>query len=140
MDPPQDHGMYVPVNQQTYYIFDNINRHTYYLFELRVQASPLSKRYQSFVHYFGDQVPARVTDPPSGHTVIRAREGDSVTVPCEGRGLPTPSVVLVREGGSVPQPCSGCPPVGKNNIFPSIRQQDAGNYFCVAANTLVGGG
>ena len=140
MDPLQDSEKYTQVNQQTHHVFNNINRHTYYLFELRVEASSLSKRYHSYVYYFGDQVPARVTDPPSDHSVIRAREGDSVTVPCEGTGIPTPSVQLLREVTSTPQACSGCPPVGKSNVFPSVRQRDAGEYFCVAANTLVSGG
>lgn len=140
VDPLQDSEKYTQVNQQTYYVFNNINQHTYYLFELRVQASSLSRRYYSYVHYFGDQVPARVTDPLSDHSVIRAHEGDSVTVPCEGTGIPTPSVQLLREVTSTPQACSGCPPVGKSNVFPSVRQRDAGEYFCVAGNTLVSGG
>ena len=94
MEPPHDpNGRYEEVGQQTSYIFNNINRDTYYLFELRVQSPPRFDRYYSYVHYFGDQVPARVTDPVPGHTVIRVTEGDSVTVPCEGTSIPTPSVL-----------------------------------------------
>ena len=138
MEPPHDpSGRYEEVNQQTNYIFNDINRDTYYLFELRVQSPPRSNIYYSYVHYFGDQVPARVIDPVRGHTVIRVTEGDSVTVPCEGTGIPTPTVRLLREVMSVPQACSGCPPINKNNVFDSVRQQDAGEYYCVAANTLV---
>ena len=138
MEPPHDSsGRYEEVNQQTNYLFNNIERDTYYLLELRVQSPPRSNRYYSYVHYFGDQVPARVTDPVRGHTVIRVTEGDPVTVPCEGTGIPTPTVRLLREVTSVPQACSGCPPISKNNVFDSVRQQDAGEYYCVAVNTLV---
>ena len=139
MEPPHDpSGRYEEVNQQTNYIFSNIiNRDTYYLFELRVQSPPRSDRYYSYVHYFGDQSPVSITDPVRSHTVTRVTEGDSVTVPCEGTGIPTPTVRLLREVTSVPQACSGCPPIHKNNIFESVRQQDAGEYYCVAANTLV---
>ena len=138
MEPPHDpSGRYEEVNQQTNYIFNDINLDTYYLFELRVQSPPQSNRYYSYVHYFGDQVPARVVDPVRGHSVIRVTEGDSVTVQCEGTGIPTPSVLLLREVTSVPQACGGCPPVNKNNVFESVRQQDAGEYYCVAVNTLV---
>jgi hypothetical protein len=140
MAPPHASGRYEQVNQQTYYIFNNINRDTYYLFELRVQAPPQSNIYHSYVHYFGDQVPARVITPVPGHSVIRVTEGDSVTVPCEGTGIPTPSVLLLREVTSVPQGCSGCPPVSKNNVFESVSQRDDGEYYCVAVNTLVSRG
>ena len=138
MEPPHDpNGRYEEVNQQRSYIFNNIKRNTYYLFELRVQSPPRFDRYYSYVHYFGDQVPARVTDPVPSHTVIRVTEGDSITVPCEGTGIPTPSVLLLREVTNVPQACGGCPPVTKNNFFESVRQQDSGEYFCVAVNTQV---
>ena len=140
MAPPPTQDRYEPLNQQTYYVFDNINRFTYYIFELRIQAlSEFSKQY-SYVHYFGDQVPARVTNPASSHSVIRANEGDSVTIPCEGTGIPTPSVLLLKEVTNEPQACSGCPPVSKNNFFESVSANDAGEYFCVASNTLVSGG
>jgi hypothetical protein len=137
MAPPHASGRYEQVNQQTYYVFNNINRDIYYLFELRVQAPPLSSRYHSYVHYFGDQVPARVTNPASDHSVIRVSEGDSITVPCEGRGMPTPSVLLLREVTSVPHACNGCT---KNNFFPAVSEQDAGEYFCMADNILVSRG
>ena len=138
MEPPHDpSGRYEEVNQQTNYIFNDINRDTYYLFELRVQSPPRSNRYYSYVHYFGDQVPARVTDAVQDRTVIRVTEGDSVTVRCEGTGIPSPSVQLLREVMSIPHTCSGCPPINKNNVFESVTQQDAGEYYCVAANTLV---
>ena len=136
--PPHDpNGRYEEVNQQTNFIFNNINRDIYYLFELRVQSLPRFNRYYSYVHYFGDQVPARVTDPVPGYTVIRVTKGDSVTVPCEGTGIPTPSVLLLREVTNVPHSCNGCP---KNNFIPAISEQDAGEYFCVAVNTLVSRG
>ena len=131
--PHNPSGKYEEVNQQTNFIFNNINRHTYYLFELRVQSPPRSNRYYSYVHYFGDQFPARVTNPMQGHTVIRVTEGDSVTVPCEGTGIPSLSVLLLRE---VTHKC-GCPPINKSNIFESVRQQDDGKYRCVADNILV---
>ena len=133
--PPHASGRYENVDQQTNYIFNNINRDTYYLFELRVQSPPRSNRYYSYVHYFGDQVPARVTNPVQGHTVIRVTEGDPVTVPCEGTGIPSPSVRLLREVTSVPLVRNGCP-----NFIPAVSEQDAGEYFCVADNTLVSRG
>ena len=131
---------YNVTGHRTYFVFDNINRFTYYIFELRIQASSESSRQFSYVHYFGDQVPARVTDPASGHSVIRANEGHSVTIPCEGAGIPTPSVLLLKEVTGTPQACGGCPPVSKNNFFESVSVNDAGEYFCVASNTLVSGG
>ena len=144
MAPPQAQDVreekYKFITQQTYYVFNNINRFTYYIFELRIQAMSGFSRQYSYVHYFGDQVPARVTDPVSSHSVIRANEGDSVTIPCEGTGIPTPSVLLLKEVTGEPQGCGGCPPVSKNNFFESVSVNDAGEYFCVASNTLVSGG
>ena len=137
MEPPGDSGNFVSVNQQTYYIFNNISRFTYYQFELRIQSPPISSKYQSYVYYFGDQVPARVTDPASGHSVIQVHEGDSVTIPCNGTGTPTPSVLLLT---SELQQCEGCPPVNINNFIAAVSEQDTGEYFCVAANTLVSRG
>ena len=136
MEPPHNpNGRYEEVNQQINYLFNDINRDTYYLFELRMQSPPRSNRYYSYVHYFGDQAPARVTNPVRGHTVIRVTEGDSVTVPCEGTGIPSPSVRLLREVTSVPLVRNGCP-----NFIPAVSEQDAGEYCCVADNTLVSRG
>ena len=142
VEPPGDRGNFVSVNQQTYYIFNNISRFTYYQFELRIQSPPsISSKYQSYVYYFGDQVPARVTDPVSHHSVIRANEGDSVTIPCEGTGIPTPSVLLLKEVTSELQlGCEECPSVNRNNFIAAVSEQDAGEYFCVAANILVSRG
>ena len=135
MEPPHDpSGRYEEVNQQTNYIFNDIDRDRYYLFELRVQSPPRSNRSYSYVHYFGDQVPARVTDPVRDDTDIRVTEGDSVTVPCEGTGIPSPSVQLLK---SVNYKMCRCPPINNNIVFESVRQQDAGVYHCVADNILV---
>ena len=138
MEPPHNpSGRYEEVNQQTNYIFSNIDRDRYYLFELRVQSPPRSNRYYSYVHYFGDQAPARVTNPVQDPTVILVTEGDSVTVPCEGTGIPSLSVLLLREVMSDFRAYSGYLSINKNNVFESVRQQDAGEYYCVAVNILV---
>ena len=143
MEPAHDRSIrYTQVNQLTHHIFDGINRVTYYQFELRIQAnlgatSATTYKHYSFLYYFGDQVSARVTEPVPSHSVIRARYGEQVTIPCIGAGTPTPSVFLLREVNSQPpSACSGCP-IDKNNVITAVNFMDAREYFCVSANTLV---
>ena len=143
MEPAHDRSIrYTQVNQLTHHIFDGINRVTYYQFEFRIQAnlgatSATTYKHYSFLYYFGDQVSARVTEPVPSHSVIRARYGEQVTIPCIGAGTPTPSVFLLREVNSQPpSACSGCP-TDKGNVITAVNIMDAGEYFCVSANTLV---
>lgn len=133
---------YMQVNQQTYYIFGGINRASYYQFELRIQTnlgttSPRVYRYFSFLYYFGDQVPAEVVEPASNDTVIRARLGDSVTLPCSGTGISVPSIWVVRHPDLQPPFCSSwCTPY-RGDYIALVREYHSGEYFCVATNTLV---
>ena len=143
MEPPHGGSRYTMVNQQaSHHIFNNINQVTYYQFELRVQSGLGTgnvRYYKHFSHvlYYGIQLAAQVINPRMGHTVIRAIDGDPVTIPCEGTGTPSPTVRLLRQVDSTgPSACSDCP-LDKGNYIPSVSPQDAGEYFCVAANTLV---
>ena len=143
MEPPHGGPRYTMVDQQAHHhIFDNIDRVTYYQFELRIQSglgTGNTRHYKqfSYLYYFGEQVPARVVEPVREHSVIRVRDGDPVTIPCEGAGTPSPTVLLLREVNSQPpQACSGCP-IDKGNNIAAVSENDAGEYFCVAANTLV---
>ena len=59
-----------------------------------------------------------------------------VELPCAGSGIPSPLVRLLRDVDSRdPTECSEC--VLDLNIITFVRESDAGEYFCVAANTLV---
>ena len=128
---------YTQVNQRTNHIFNSINRFTYYQFELRIQASlgttnARTYNHYSFLHFFGVQIQARVTEPVTSHSVIRAHVEDPVIIPCSGAGIPSPAVCLQREvGGQPPHLCGG------DNIIYAVSEVDAGEHFCVSVNTLV---
>lgn len=133
---------YTQVNQKTYHIFVDINRATYYQFELRIQTGHLgtgSVRYYkhfSYVYYFGDQVPARVTDPVSNHTVIRAYIGDSVTLPCLATGTPLLDTIVRRDPNGEGPYCFVCH-IDKGDHIAYVTEYDSGEHFCVATNILV---
>ena len=132
---------YSQVNQQTYHIFVDIDTATYYQFELRIQTGldTGSTRYYkhfSYIYYFGDQAPARVTEPVSNHTVIRTYIGDSVTLPCSGTGTPFLVNWVLRDPNGYPPYCDYCH-LDKGDYIDEVSEYDSGEYFCVAYNTLV---
>lgn len=140
--PIYDRIRYTQVNQQTYHIFVDIDRATYYQFELRIQASlgtksPRVYKHFSFLYYFGDQVPARVTEPAMENTIIRAYLGHSVRLPCSGTGTPVPDTWVLRHPyAEPPQICEACPQSKGHNIA-WITEYKSGDYFCVSINILV---
>ena len=133
---------YTTVRDTSFHVFPRINRAHYYQFELRIQASMGTTNVQtynhySYVYYFSNQSPAVIIEPIKPHTIIRATVGDDIRIPCRGRGMPSPSVFLLRSvDSSPPSSCPGCP-VDMGNTFSPVRERDAGEYYCVAANTLV---
>ena len=134
--------IYTMVSDTNFHVFPRINRAYYYQFELRIQANLLTtsaytyNRY-SHVYHFSSQNPAAIVEPSLSHTVIRATVGENVEIPCRGIGNPSPSVFLLRTvDSSPPSSCPGCP-VDKGNNFSPVTENDAGEYYCVAANTLV---
>ena len=133
----------LPDSRVSNYLFRNARVRNYHQFELRIYASPgttsaRTYHHYSYLYYFSQQVQAQVIEPSLSHTVIRAREGDSVTIPCAGQGLPRPTVRLLRDiNDDQPRACPGCPVTDIGNIFNAVSKFDAGEYFCVAGNTLV---
>ena len=131
------------------HVFKDVDKSLYYQFELRVRLTALIMRpdtsveyiiythqHFSYIHYFDEQRAARVVDPVQPHTVIRATEGQKVVFPCMGSGIPSPLVTLIRdENSSNPINCSNC--VIDLNVTSAVGKEDAGEYFCVAENTLV---
>ena len=131
---------YTTVRDASFHVFPGVNRACYHQFELRIQAFvwiPKTFNHYSYVYYFSYQSPAAIIEPSQLHTVIRATVGDDVQITCRGTGTPSPSVFLQREVTSLPpQSCPGCPVV-KGNKFSPVTLNDAGEYYCIAANTLV---
>ena len=133
---------YTTVRDSSFHVFPGVNRARYHQFELRIQASVGTTsaetfNHYSYVYYFSYQSPAAIIEPSQPHTVIRATVGDDIQITCRGTGTPSPTVLLLREIASLPpQSCPGCPVV-KGNKFSPVGLNDAGEYYCVAANTLV---
>ena len=134
---------YTQVDQQTYHIFADIDRTSYHQFELRIQANLFTTsvrvyRHFSFLYYFGDQVPAKVVEPASDDTVIRAYLGHSVTLPCSGTGVPNPSSIVLRDPHMIPPPCDYCTFIGAPfSYIAPVREYHSGEHFCVISNILV---
>ena len=134
---------YTQVNQQTYHIFADIDRTSYHQFELRIQANLFTTsvrvyRHFSFLYHFGDQVPAKVVEPASDNTVIRAYLGHLVILPCSGIGMPDPLSFVLRDPHMELPICDYCAYIGAYFSFIALVSEfDFGEYFCVTTNILV---
>ena len=137
-------GIRKSTNRSTYHIFADIDRTSHHHWvELRIQANLFTTsvrvyRHFSFLYYFGDQVPAKVIEPASNNTVIRAYLGHSVILPCSGIGMPDPLSFVLRDPPMELPICDYCTYIGAYFSFIApVSEFDSGEYFCVISNILV---
>ncbi|XP_040009220.1 neural cell adhesion molecule L1-like isoform X2 [Xiphias gladius] len=73
--------------------------------------------------------------PVGSHSTVKALSGQSITLECIPKGLPTPRVEWKKKDGSLGETSGHLDNFDRSLIFNSIAQSDDGEYECQATNS-----
>ncbi|XP_029012243.1 neural cell adhesion molecule L1.1-like isoform X2 [Betta splendens] len=79
--------------------------------------------------------PPHLLHPSGSHTAVLALRGQSVTLECIPKGLPTPSVEWKKKDGSLAETGGRPERYGRRLLFGNVTQGDDGEYECRAFNS-----